>query len=191
MSEQNEECPYNYKKYSQAYWISKLDAPVTDKNKRRVISQLAEAAKTRSPPASKVNNDLWKYWREEFQGKPGIISFVADRANDDEKTAQALLTIYGPVNGSPPKEIRESSSVQPPLNAEFVANLLLSHEEREALIGDLAEMHSKNLQRLGLKRANAIFYTDVARSVLPLLVRLITKLSGLAFLGEWVRRITS
>ncbi len=79
----------------------------------------------------------------------------------------------------------------PPLNAEYILHLFLKADERDAVIGDLLERYASKHERFGERRAQFWFYGEVARSLWPLLKRLIARAGGLIALGEWIRRHVS
>jgi hypothetical protein len=81
-----------------------------------------------------------------------------------------------------------SNSEQPhtgvPRVAEFLLDLLLSPKEQESGIGDLQELYTKRVAKVGTARAKLWIYTQVLRSATPLLWRLVT----LGWVAEWIRR---
>jgi hypothetical protein len=61
----------------------------------------------------------------------------------------------------------EKSKPRPPLNAEFLLHLVLPDHRIEDAIGDLDERFGKKVERLGIARANAWYYKQVACSTWP------------------------
>jgi len=93
---------------------------------------------------------------------------------------------FGRENSSP--DASSNVGTQPPLNAEFLLHVLLRRDENDAIIGDLIEKYGKKCARLGPRRANLWFYTEVFLTALPLMKRALVKVSGLMTLAEFVRR---
>ena len=74
------------------------------------------------------------------------------------------------------------------VNGEFLLSLLLSNHEQEAAIGDFLERYAQKLRRLGKRRADLWAYSDVARTVWPVLRRKLAKMIGIVGAAEWIRR---
>lgn len=82
----------------------------------------------------------------------------------------------------PPQSTRASA------NGEFLLSILLNKDEQEAAIGDFLERYAHKLQRLGKLRADLWAYSDVARTVWPVLQRKLAKTVGIVGAADWIRR---
>lgn len=83
------------------------------------------------------------------------------------------------------------TTLVPPINAEFILHIFLKRDELDAVVGDLLEKYKKIWERFGPRRAKFWFYSEIARSLWPLLKRLVVRAGGLIALGEWIRRHVS
>lgn len=79
---------------------------------------------------------------------------------------------------------------EPPKNAQRLLSFFLRLDEREAAIGDLVEKYHRKSQQLGKRRADGWIYAQVLHSILPLIMRLTTKI-GWLILGEWIKKHSS
>jgi hypothetical protein len=84
-----------------------------------------------------------------------------------------------------PKDIE----IRPALNAEFLFYLFLDAKTCDALVGDLEERFKLIYERLGKRRANLWYWTQVISSVSPIVWATMKKLSGLTALLELYRKI--
>jgi hypothetical protein len=66
----------------------------------------------------------------------------------------------------------------------------LNDDEAEAVSGDLQVRYSKKVERLGKRRAYSWFWSQVLRSVWPLLKRFFT-VGGFLAAAEFIRRLLS
>jgi hypothetical protein len=78
---------------------------------------------------------------------------------------------------------------RPPLNAQFLFYLFLEAQNCDAMVGDLEERYRLIHKKFGHRRAAFWYWTQVIRSVGPIVWAAIRKLSGLAALVELYRRI--
>lgn len=84
-----------------------------------------------------------------------------------------------------------SIETRPPFNAEYLLYVFLRTEEREAVIGDLVECHTRMIRRFGKRRADLWFCKQVLDSLLPLIRRAIVKIGTFVWLGRILRRLIS
>jgi hypothetical protein len=75
----------------------------------------------------------------------------------------------------------------PPQLGEFALYMILSKEDREYLIGDLAEEYIDVRLKFGKRKASIWYYKQVLTSVWPIICKSI-RLGLLAWVAEWVRR---
>lgn len=79
----------------------------------------------------------------------------------------------------------------PPANAEFLLHLLLKGNDQDAIIGDLVERFPAKSERLGKRRANLWFYSEVLYFLWPGFKRIAARTAGLVgvlnFI-DWIRR---
>jgi hypothetical protein len=80
---------------------------------------------------------------------------------------------------------------RPPFNAEYLLYLFLRKDERDCVIGDLIQSYAHVVERFNKPRADFWFYTQVARSLWPLLRRAIVKTAALVWLGRVLRKLIS
>ncbi len=77
-------------------------------------------------------------------------------------------------SSTPPVPSKEET---PPKSAEFLLYLLLSHEDREALPGDLEEEYrTAILPKFGARRAVLWYWCQVVRSIWPVISGTVSKL---------------
>lgn len=81
----------------------------------------------------------------------------------------------------------DTAKFLPPKNAEFLLALMLGKENQEAALGCFAELYEKKAIRWGKSRARVWAWVQVAKTLAPVLKRLVLKLSGLAAAYEWVK----
>jgi hypothetical protein len=68
----------------------------------------------------------------------------------------------------------------PPRNAEFLLYCFLSKEDRAGLIGDLMQEYELEvLPKFGARRARVWYWTQVMKSITPVVFNLLTKLRKL------------
>lgn len=87
--------------------------------------------------------------------------------------------------------IRFGTTIRPPLNAEYTLHLLLSKDERDAVIGDLIEDYGRILGRFGRVRADFWFYKQGLSLLWPLVRRAGLRIGTYLWLGNLVRRLLS
>jgi hypothetical protein len=75
-----------------------------------------------------------------------------------------------------------------PRNCELLLSLLLSRTEQDPAIGDFLERYEQKRKRLGRRRADLWAYSEVLRTVWPVLRRKLGTLLKFAVAAEWVRR---
>ena len=75
-----------------------------------------------------------------------------------------------------------------PRNCELLLSLLLSKSEQDPAIGDFLERYDQKRKRLGRRRADLWAYSDVLRTVWPVLKRKLSTLVKFAVAADWVRR---
>ncbi len=78
-----------------------------------------------------------------------------------------------------------------PKKAELLLSRLLRNGEQDALIGDLIECYGVKCQLLGKRKADLYAYTEVLRSLYPLIKRILVKTGVVVLLGEWIRKLSS
>lgn len=79
------------------------------------------------------------------------------------------------------------SNLTPPQLGEFALYMILTKEDREYLIGDLAEEFIEVQAKFGRTKASIWYYKQVLTSAWPLMRKAI-RLGILAWVGEWIRR---
>ena len=85
--------------------------------------------------------------------------------------APAIADEHSSTSPAPSKE------ETPPKSAEFLLYLLLSHEDREALPGDLEEEYrTAILPKFGARRAVLWYWCQVIRSIWPVISGMVSKL---------------
>ena len=87
-----------------------------------------------------------------------------------------------PTVKSQPQSTRASA------NGELLLSILLNKDEQEAAIGDFLELYAQKLERLGKLRADIWAYSDIARTVWPVLRRKLAEAMGIVGAAEWIRR---
>ena len=139
---------------------------------------------------------------------PGVAKVLAYRGRQwlqrelntmPESTLAPIESLYGLAqDGSKPTVNNETSEAQktqqivrPPLNAEYVLYLLLSTDERDAVIGDLNEVYARIFQRFNKRRADIWYYKQIAGSLFPLIRRALLRIATLVWLGRILRRLIS
>lgn len=75
----------------------------------------------------------------------------------------------------------------PPANAEFLLALFLDKANQEAAIGCFAELYSKRVLRWGESRARLWAWVQVGKTLLPVLKRVVLKVTGLFAAYEWLK----
>ena len=78
----------------------------------------------------------------------------------------------------------------PSVNAILILHLLLNDDEAEALSGDLHERYAKKSIRLGKRRADVWLWSQVLRSIWPLLKRFFAA-GGFLAAAELIRKLLS
>lgn len=73
-------------------------------------------------------------------------------------------------------------------NCELILSLLLNKAEQEPAIGDFLERYEQKCQRLGRRRTDLWAYSEVLRTVWPVLKRKLGTLLKLFIAADWVRR---
>ena len=89
-----------------------------------------------------------------------------------------------------PKENLEPKIHSPAATAELILHLLLKDDEAEAVGGDLQERYSKKVERFGNRRAYIWLWSQVLRSIWPLVKRFFTA-GGFLAAAEFIRRLLS
>ena len=79
---------------------------------------------------------------------------------------------------------------KPPAIAEWLVTLFVS-KRTEALLGDLEERFHRHVGTRGLRRARALYWAEVLRSIAPMLIVKAKKLGVVALLAELWRRTSS
>ena len=83
--------------------------------------------------------------------------------------------------------VSETANSLPPKNAEFLLALFLGKEDQEAAIGCFTELYSKRVVRLGKSRARLWAWVQVGKTLVPVLKRVVLKVSGLIAAYEWLK----
>jgi len=149
-----------------------------------LISALNAGTKTRAQVVRNVLYILDAEGREIHANDP--LHSAGPRGREkDSPGSRELLSIEFEREPSMP------SSLALPINAEFILHIFLKTDELDAVVGDLLEKYKKKWERFGPRRAKFWFYSEVLRSLWPLLKRLVAKAGGLLALGEWIRRHVS
>lgn len=81
----------------------------------------------------------------------------------------------------------EKPPAETPRAGEFLLYMILPRNEREYLIGDLAEEYSQVRSKFGKGAADVWYYKQVAGSAWPLIKKAV-RWGVIASAGEWVRR---
>lgn len=83
---------------------------------------------------------------------------------------------------------KATSSKRPPAKAEKALLLILSKDEREAILGDLAEEYMEIQVKFGASFAKVWYWKQVFTSAAPILRKAIKWLL-IAWMGELIRRV--
>jgi hypothetical protein len=79
-----------------------------------------------------------------------------------------------------PTQNRGLRAPAPPRNAEFLLYCFLSKEDRAGLIGDLMQEYQMDvLPKFGPRRANVWYWSQVMRSIAPVVLNFLSKLRKL------------
>ena len=89
-----------------------------------------------------------------------------------------------------PQDNLEPKIHSPAAIAELILHLLLKDDEAEAVGGDLQERYSKKVERFGKRGAYIWLWSQVLRSIWPLLKRFFTA-GGFLAAAEFIRRLLS
>jgi hypothetical protein len=73
-------------------------------------------------------------------------------------------------------------------NCELMLSLLLSKAEQDPAIGDFLERYAQKRKRLGRRRADLWAYSDVLRTIWPVVRRKLGKVVKFLVAADWVRR---
>lgn len=137
--------------------------------------------------SSYINDEFWIYESKEAY----IESMTRDAMlrHVDKRRRELLHSIENNliVPMSVPEDIE---GCQPSAKATSILTRFLRSDDREAVLGDLAEQYSLKVEQLGRQRADHWFYIEVVRSIWPLAKRSIAKMLRLSFLGRLISRIT-
>jgi len=88
------------------------------------------------------------------------------------------------------KESDEPETHSPTANAELILHLLLKPDEAEVLGGDLQERYLRKNQQFGQRRARIWLWSQVLRSIWPLLKRFFAA-GGFLAAAEFIRKLLS
>jgi hypothetical protein len=89
---------------------------------------------------------------------------LIEELNDDTKTPVSTPDIH--------------SEQSPPAAAEYILRLIIEEKDREIVLGDLYETYERLREKKGKRRADFWLCYEVARSVWPLVCRLVVRISG-------------
>jgi hypothetical protein len=89
------------------------------------------------------------------------------------------------------RDRQPTQDARPPFNAEYLLYLFLHRDEREGVIGDLAESYGVVVERFNKRRADIWFYKQVAGSLFPIFRRYLLKIGTVVWLGRMLRRLIS
>jgi hypothetical protein len=78
--------------------------------------------------------------------------------------------------------------IHPPGIAEVLITLIVPDGRSEPLLGDFEERFHRHVETRGLKMAKALYWAEVLRSILPILVAKAKKLGVIAVIAELWRR---
>lgn len=79
------------------------------------------------------------------------------------------------------------SLISPPHLGEFALELILSKDESENIIGDLAEDYVKKMLKYGITKAKVWYWKQVISSAWPLMCKVV-RWGLFASAAEWIRR---
>ncbi|AMA58059.1 permease prefix domain 2-containing transporter [Bradyrhizobium sp. CCGE-LA001] len=82
---------------------------------------------------------------------------------------------------------KESERATPPRLAEAAFALLAPKATVDAQLGDLSELHAKNVERHGAKRARWLYWLEVARAVAPAVYRLAKRAGLFGLFIDYIR----
>jgi hypothetical protein len=145
-----------------------------------------------------MTDSMWDILFVVVWNSAGVVTFVLC-FKGSQVIARKLLRQFTDLKEALPKSVNHRNlrshnkhkSLGLPLNAEYLLYLFLRKEEREALIGDLAECYGEVIRRFGKVRADIWFYKQVAGSLFPLIRRAVLRVAALAWLGRALRRLIS
>jgi len=83
---------------------------------------------------------------------------------------------------------RQGLATNPPGVAEWLVALIIPKRRSEGLLGDLEERFHRHVKTRGLRRARALYWAEVSRSILPLVSAKARKLGLIAVIAEIWRR---
>jgi hypothetical protein len=108
----------------------------------------------------------------------GTIYRIVSGEDTKENIAAAVKTNEVPINISPTAADDAVKANQTAETAKLIFSLLVDARDIEVIIGDLFEKYEKEIKRRGRRRAELWLYYEVARSVWPLVRRLVVRISG-------------
>ena len=85
---------------------------------------------------------------------------------------------------------KEPEIHSPTASAEFILHLLLRDDEAESVGGDLQERYSRKVKQFGTRRADIWLWSQVLRSIWPLVKRFLTA-GGFLAAVEYIRKLLS
>ena len=95
--------------------------------------------------------------------------------------------IEAPANST--KFAEHGTLAEPPAYAEFLLRMLSNPDHRDGIIGDLEQQFRQNCVCHGVARARRIYWTEVLRSILPMLRRSLSRLAVWGAVVSTVRRL--
>jgi hypothetical protein len=101
-----------------------------------------------------------------------------------------IYRAYWPTNASGREQLSQSEpqTVNPPGLAEWLITLLVPNRRAETLLGDFEQRFNRHIETRGLRMARALYWGEVLRSILPLVIVKAKKLGVIAVIAEIWRR---
>ena len=114
---------------------------------------------------------------------------------DTESAFARIYKLYDMFTGSvmqfkQSKACDEAEPHSPTANAELILHLLLRPDEAEAVGGDLQERYLRKVEWFGERRARLWLWSQVLRSIWPLLKRFVTA-GGFLAAADFIRKLLS
>jgi hypothetical protein len=130
--------------------------------------------------------------------KGGLEKYLADKYSADSshpiKEVRVLSQssdFIDPATAISPDILDEEDDAEssgPPFFAELICRILVKKSHRDAIIGDLAADHNRNTKARGKKRADLIYWSEVVRSLLPMMSRIMSRIAWASVgsaIGRW------
>lgn len=148
-------------------------------------------------------SDLVKKFKASRRGQDGIsqkellrigkVLGGVDHLVSAKQLRMALLEAF--VNAHvAPLAVEEPAASTPPRFAEYLLYIFLPKRSRDNMLGDLEEEYYKAYRRYGYRYAQVFYWSQVVRSLWPLIAALVQKAlkwGVLGWLGHAIRRLIS